>query len=598
MPPRQVNLDINVTVGNLFIDSGSSLTIGNNLELIATGTIFNSGQITVNAAANGTFLSITGAVTLTGGGTVTLTNGNAIIRQDGTGSLTNVNNTIAGAGQIGNDGLTFINQAAGTVNANSASALLINAAGVVNQGTFEATGSGTLQVAATVGNAGGTISAGSGASVQFQTGAHIEAGTLSSAVGAAFFGTTSSTVILDGITLGPLTNAAVFTVSNNLDTQLMGTINNTGSITVNAAANGTALSIVGAVTLTGGGTVALTNANAWLREDAVNSSLTNFNNKIVGSGQLGNNGLTFVNQAAGIVNANINGAALQVNANGVVNQNLFEATNGGILQVNVTVDNVNANITATGTGSQVQLLGGARIEGGTLNELSGATFFGSTTSTVILDGSTEGPLTNAAAFIISNSLDTQVMGTINNTGSMTVDAAGNGTALSAVGPVTLTGGGTVTITNNNAWIRQDGSATLTNVNNTIVGAGQLGNNGLTFINQPGGTVNATGNALLVNAVGVINQGLFEATNGGVLQVDVTVNNAGANIVATSGGSQVQFQNGARIEGGTLSELSGATVFRIDAEYGDLGREYPGAAEQRSQLHNQQQPGRPDSGNDQ
>ena len=559
-PAAQVNLNSGVTVGNLVIDSGSSLTIGNNLDFQVTGSIFNAGQIIVNAAANGTALSMTGAVMLNGGGTITLTNGNALVREDGTGSLTNVNNTIAGAGQIGNNGLTFINQAAGTVNANSSGALQVNASGAVNQGTFEATGSGTLQVDVTLNNAGGTITGGSGAVVQFQGGADIQGGMLNTASGAGLFGSTGSTVILDGITHGPLTNAATYTIGNNLDTQMVGTINNTASITVSAAANGTDLSMVNAVTLTGGGTVTLTNGNAAIREDVAGSSLTNVNNKIVGAGQIGNNGLTFINQVAGIVNANNTGNALLVNANGVINQDLFEATNGGILQVNVPVNNANANITASGSGSQVQFQSGARIEGGTLNEINSALFFGSTQSTVILDGSTQGPLTNTAAYMINNDLDTQLTGTINNTGSITVNAAANGTALSMVGAVTLTGGGTVTITNGNALIRQDGVGSLTNVNNTIVGAGQIGNNNLTFINQPAGVVNATGNALLVNAIGVVNQGLFEATNGGILQVNVPVNNANANITASGSGSQVQFESGARIEAGTLNEINSALFF--------------------------------------
>ena len=167
-------------------------------------------------------------------------------------------------------------------------------------------------------------------------------------------------------------------------------------------------------------------------------------------------------------------------------------------------------IAANSAGSQVQFLTGAHIEGGTLSAISGAGFFGSTQSQVVLDGTTQGPLTNAAAYMINNNLDAELMGTINNTGSITVNAAANGTALSMVGPVILTGGGTVTITNGNALIRQDtGGSSLTNVNNKIVGAGQIGNNGLVFINQPAGLLNAnTSGAMLINAAGAVNQGIY------------------------------------------------------------------------------------------
>ena len=379
-------------------------------------------------------------------------------------------------------------------------------------------------------------------------------------------GSAPAAVTLDGgITVGNLVIDAKssLTINNGIDLQVTQSIYNAGQITVSASNLGTALSVDGAVVLTGGGNVTLTNGNAWIRQDASNSTLTNVNNTISGAGQIGTAGGTnlsgFVNQAAGTVNAT--GNALLINASGVVNQGLFTATGGGILQINVPVVNANANITANGSGSQVQLSNGARIEGGTLNTINTPAFFGTTSSTVILDGSTQGPLNNRAAYTINNGTDTQVMGTINNTNSITVNAANLGTALSMVGAVTLTGGGTVTLTNGNAFVRQDGAGTLTNVNNAIVGAGQIGNNGLTFINQTGGVVNAnnSGNVLLVNASGAVNQGTFEATGGGILQVDVTVNNAGGTISAGSS-SQVQFSNGADIQGGLLSSAGSAAFF--------------------------------------
>jgi YVTN family beta-propeller protein len=564
--PSAVTVASGVTIGSLVIDAGSSLTISNNIDFEVTGNIYNAGSILVNAGGNGTSFSISGSVTLTGGGTVTLTNGNAWVREDSANStLTNGNNSFAGAGQIGNNGLTFINEASGVVNANSAAGpLLINAAGASNQGLMESTGSGVLQTNVTINNATGTIVADPGSSVQFLNGTHIEGGTLITASGATFLGTEQSLVVLDGSTRGPLTNSGIYTLSNNSDTQILGTIINTGTIAISAGGNGTPLSVVGAATLTGGGTVTLTNGNAWIREDSGNSTLTNVNNAILGSGQVGNNGLTFINEAAGVVNANSSGNVLLINAAGTVNQGLFEAQAGGTLQINVTVNNFHANITANGTNSQVQFLNGARIEGGTLNLINGAAFLGTESSTVILDGSTQGPITNNALYTLTNNSDTQVLGTINNTNSILINAGGNGTALSAVGPVILTGGGAITLTNSNAWIRQDSSnESLTNVNNTIEGAGQVGNNGLTFINQPGGVLNAnvnsSGSFLVMNAAGAVNQGAFEATGGGALQIDVTVNNADG-LINAAAGSQVQLLNGTRIEGGTMASGTGTGTF--------------------------------------
>ena len=557
-PSSAVTLDIGVTVHNLIIDPSNSLTIANGEVLDITGQIQNAGLIAVAGSSNNTFLNIDAAVTLTGGGSVTLANGNTYIRENGTGTLTNVNNTISGTGIIGNDNLTFINQAGGTVNA-TGNALLINAAGVVNQGLFEATGAGVLEVNVTVNNAGGTITAANGSQVQFLGGAVIQGGLLSTASGATFLGSFSGDIVLDGSSHGTLTNTAAYTIANGSETDWTGTINNAGSVLVDATSNNTFLNLDGAVTAIGAGTITVTNGNAYIRENQANSSLTNVNNTILGSGTIGNDGLIFINQAAGIVNANSTGNGLLINANGVVNQGLFEATNGGLLQIDVPVNNLNAKIISSGAGSAVQFQGGAHIEAGTLNNLLGGVI-GGVSGTVILDGTTEGVLTNSGSYTINNGTVTEFMGTVNNTGSFAVNAGANNTFLNMDNPVTLTGGGVVTMTNGNAYIREDGTASLTNVNNIISGAGTIGNDGLTFINQGGGVVNAniSGAVLLVNANNVANEGLFEGTGGGIFQVNVTVNNAGGTISAASG-SQVQLIN-ADIQGGLLTSASGATFF--------------------------------------
>ena len=93
----------------------------------------------------------------------------------------------------------------------------------------------------------------------------------------------------------------------------------------------------------------------------------------------------------------------------------------------------------------------------------------------------------------------------------------------------------------------------------------MGNGNLAFINQPGGVLNAnsSGQVLLMNAVHPINQGVFEATGGGIFEMNVVLNNAGGLITAGSS-SQVQFMNGSGVQGGTLSSASGATFFGLVA----------------------------------
>ena len=91
---------------------------------------------------------------MTGSGKVTLSNnaGNLIGSNGAPATLTNVNNTIAGAGTIGDGNLILINQ--GVIDANQSNALVINTGGntVTNSGTLEAAASGGLVIESKVSN--------------------------------------------------------------------------------------------------------------------------------------------------------------------------------------------------------------------------------------------------------------------------------------------------------------------------------------------------------------------------------------------------------------------------------------------------------------
>src|SRR6202023_3371284 len=113
------------------------------------GTYANLGTVTLNSTnAFGTALNITGNVTLSGGGTITMANGpnNFIEGAVSTDTLTN-QETIQGAGNIGNGRMTLVNS--GTINANQSGGMTIQPnGGTTNTGTIEATG-GTLLLSAT-----------------------------------------------------------------------------------------------------------------------------------------------------------------------------------------------------------------------------------------------------------------------------------------------------------------------------------------------------------------------------------------------------------------------------------------------------------------
>ena len=393
-------------------------------------------------------------------------------------------------------------------------------------------------------NTGSTILAsGSGSEVQLLQNVDITGGTLSATGGGIIHTLTGQSISLHNLTLsGP------YVSDNNTDTHITGTINNLGSISVNAVGNITRLVLESDVTLTGGGTVNLNGANAQITT-GVGFQLTNVNNLIQGQGNLGANVTAILNQAGGVINANVTGQGLFVDPinspTGFVNNGLVEATNGGLLQLSGNGNGAfqnNTTISADGIGSEIQLLQNATVTGGTLSATNGGIIHNLTGQVAFLSG-----LTLVGPYVNDNNSDTHIAGTIANTGSMSFNSAGNTTRLILDTDSTLTGGGTVNLNGGNAQII--GSFLLTNVNNLIQGQGNLGGNVGSFINQAAGTFNAnvSGQTMVIDPVnspnGFVNNGLLEATNGGVLQL-------------TGNGG------GAFVNGGTIQSTTGG-VLRFD-----------------------------------
>jgi hypothetical protein len=186
------------------IASRSIVDINNNGTLALSDRIANSGLISALGSPSVATLAISGAVVLSGGDKVSLSpsGDNQFIAAAGGGILSNVNNTIAGAGHIGGGGLTLVNS--GIINANTASAPLQIFATTINAGELEATASGgALLLNANISNTGtGTILAsGSGAHVVLILGAMISGGKLQTLAGGeidANFGVLSGATIASG----------------------------------------------------------------------------------------------------------------------------------------------------------------------------------------------------------------------------------------------------------------------------------------------------------------------------------------------------------------------------------------------------------------
>ena len=116
--------------------------------------------------------------------------------------------------------------------------------------------------------------------------------------------------------------------------------------------------------------------------------------------------------------------------------------------------------------------------------------------------------------------------------------------------------------------------TLTNVNNIIQGTGTIGYNGLAVVNGAAGIINANslGSALYLNVSAFTNQGLLEATNGGILQLvgGATFDNSGAHITSNGSGSMVEFLSSPTIQGGTLTTVSGEMCIRDRQQHNNHG----------------------------
>ena len=132
---------VTVNTNTIMLHDGSIMPFG--------GTIENSGTIKLDSTGRETDLQVLfRGLTLTGGGQVTLSDSdqNVIVGGSADTALTNIDNTISGAGQVGAGQITLVN--AGTIIANGTNSLVIDTGSniISNSGTLEATGSGGLIV--------------------------------------------------------------------------------------------------------------------------------------------------------------------------------------------------------------------------------------------------------------------------------------------------------------------------------------------------------------------------------------------------------------------------------------------------------------------
>ena len=175
-------------------------------------------------------------------------------------------------------------------------------------------------------------------------------------------------------------------------------------------------------------------------------------------------------------------------------------------------------------------------------------------------------MNNAGTMTIGDGAILPLSGIINNTGTIALESAGSTTTLQLTQHgIMLQGGGQVTLSDSDENFISSAipGVTLTNVDNTISGAGQLGDWQTILINQ--GTIVANGTHALTIDTGsnvVINSGVLEATGPGSLIVNSDVSNSG--LIWADGGNitiegAVTGTGGALISGGILEFFAASSI---------------------------------------
>ncbi len=515
---------LSITGGTFAAAAGTGSGGNTGSILVGDGTVFdvggamnNSGLVAVNSTGDTTELVLTANTTFSGAGHLTLTdnNDNYIFGAAITTTLTNKDNTISGAGNIGDGQMTLVNQKSGVIDATGANSLTLSLGGttLLNAGLLEATGAGGLFFGTETVNdsGGGSIKAGAGSFVNI-TNADIVGGTLQSIgtgvvklTGSATLDASSVMSLSGNLNVG---DGSVLTVKGAFTDKAVISIGSTGDTTEMVLSANTTLSGAGQVTLSD-------NSNNYIFASAATDVLVNVDNTISGAGNIGDNQMSLANQKAGVINATgANTLTIVLGGQALTNAGLLEGTGaGGLTIASAVVDNTagaiaaNANSAVTIESSTVSNAGGGGIGvangavgtleasdiiGGALT-VAGTGAFRAIGGASELDGSKSAVSLNGP-LSINDGATMGLAGSIINSGRISIDSTGDTTVLTVDANTTLSGGGQVVIGDSTANYVLGAAAAdaLVNVDNTISGAGNLGDGQLTLVNEAAGVINALG----------------------------------------------------------------------------------------------------------
>ncbi|HEY1684021.1 MAG TPA: hypothetical protein VGG19_04610 [Tepidisphaeraceae bacterium] len=273
------------TLNGVTVAAGSQVLVNGDdgILTIASSTFTDNGTISENPVGGGFLfgtMNFSGNTTLTGSGTI---DDVPIIIANGATLTQDVNHTIEGRGTISG---SFINN--GTVNANSSGNTLAIENNLTNTSTLEATGGGTLQLNGSTTNSG-SIFAGASSTVII-SGPLTNTGSISTNGGSIQFNnslTNNGTILVDSgdntsIVAGQITGTGSAEVSGSLTVNSINqntlTIES-GSVSIRPRANGGGPSTINQLTLSGTGTLDLSDNSLTLPYTGT-SPLTSIQNDI------------------------------------------------------------------------------------------------------------------------------------------------------------------------------------------------------------------------------------------------------------------------------------------------------------------------------
>ncbi len=384
--------------------------------------------------------------------------------------------------------------------------------------------------------------------------------------------TSTSSTALNNLTLG---SDDTLLISNGTFFSIDGDLVNNGLIQLNSTANTTNLNITGGGNHTFSGNGILRLGQGVQNQVRGNGTLINSStHTISGGGSLGSSAISINN--AGTIRADESGVTMliEVASPGLTNTGALRAENGGTLSLSGGggFNNTGGTITAL-AGSEVRLRNGAQISGGVLST--------SGDGVIITDGAFLENLSNTGQLQFQGA--STISGTITNSGSISAAAPGSSLEMRILsGGASLDGGGTLRLENNGSRIRSFTPGTrFTNVDNTISGFGQIGQNSAVITNETGGTIQAdvSGQNLILDPAATatdggatfLNNGILRATGGGTLSL--TGNSGGDFTNGTGGtfevldGSTLGMTNGAVLTNNSASTLSGGIYRAVDSGNG-------------------------------